>query len=49
MVMLEEDLQRIVCLHPDLIEPGLTIVEEEFPIRTGNTCYRCDLKGTDRN
>jgi len=44
----EEDLKRIVCLHPELIEDGLTIEHEEYPVRTPNTTYRCDLKARDR-
>ncbi|HQL35911.1 MAG TPA: hypothetical protein PLG67_04875 [Bacillota bacterium] len=45
--MYEEDLKRAVCLRPELIEPGLTIEKEEYPIRGEETTYRCDLKGTD--
>lgn len=47
--MLERDLKRIVCLVPELIEEGLVIENEEFPITSENTTYRCDLKGRDRN
>jgi len=45
--MYEEDLKRAVCLRPELIEPGLTIEKEEYPISGEGTTYRCDLKGTD--
>ncbi|WP_191090708.1 endonuclease NucS domain-containing protein [Niallia endozanthoxylica] len=47
--MYEKDLKRIVCLFPDLIEEGLSIEHEEFPIRSGISTYRCDLKGKDKN
>jgi len=46
--LLEEDLKRIICLHPELIEDGLTIEQEEYPVRTGSTTYRCDLKCKDK-
>jgi RecB family endonuclease NucS len=44
----EEDLKRIVCLHPELVEEGLVVEQEEYPVRTSQTTYRCDLKGRDR-
>jgi|GEM_PF-1144647 len=46
--MYEEDLKRLVCLHPELIEPGFVVLEEESPISTGQTCYNCDLRGKDK-
>jgi hypothetical protein len=46
--MYEEDLKRVVCLHPELIEDGLIIEQEEYPVRTPYGTYRCDLKGRDR-
>jgi hypothetical protein len=45
--MYEKNLKRIVCLFPELIEEGLTIEEEEYPIRSSHTTYRCDLKGKE--
>lgn len=47
--MYEEDLKRIVSLHPELIEEGLSIEEEEFPIRAMGATYRCDLRATDKD
>ncbi|AZR74242.1 hypothetical protein BBF96_13040 [Anoxybacter fermentans] len=47
--MLEEDLKRIVCLHPEIIEDGLKVEQEEYPIKADRTTYRCDLKCKDKN
>lgn len=47
LFMYEEDLKRAVCLRPELIEPGLIIESEEYPISGEGATYRCDLKGTD--
>lgn len=47
--MIEDDLKRVVCLHPELVEKGLVIEEEEYPIRGQDTTYRCDLRGRDIN
>lgn len=47
--MYEKDLKRIVSLFPELIEEGLSVEEEEYPIRSNHSTYRCDLKGKDKN
>lgn len=47
--MLEEDLRRAICLEPNLIEDGLRMEAEEFPISGPASTYRCDLRGVDRN
>lgn len=47
--MLEEDLKRIICLRPELIEEGFKVDQEEYPVRTDVTTYRCDLKGKDKS
>lgn len=47
--MLEENLKRIVCLHPELIEEGFVVKEEEYPVKCDHICYRCDLMGEDKN
>lgn len=45
--VLEDDLKRIICLHPEIIEERLFIEQEEYPIETGYTTYRIDLKCRD--
>lgn len=47
--LLEENLKRIVCLHPELIEEGFVVKEEEYPVKCDHICYRCDLMGEDKN
>src|SRR5690554_4872016 len=47
--MYEEDLKRIICLHPELIEEGLKINSEEYPIYSSNSIYRCDILAEDKN
>lgn len=47
--MLEDDLKRAVSLCPELIEDGLVIEFEEYPILADGRTFRCDLKGKDRN
>ena len=43
--MCEEDLKRILYLHPEMIEPGLVVLAEEFPVHAEewgvvHTCSR---------
>ena len=45
----ERDLQRIVCLKPELVEENLKVLNEEYPIKGLFSTYRCDLYCLDQN